>query len=171
MNLSGYYPESINEGPGVRAVLFISGCTHQCPGCFSPHTWSFRAGVPLDSDKQAELIQDMKGNPLLQGVTLCGGDPFFSAEELAPFVKDIREQLPHFDVWSYTGFTFEELLGQPNKQALLHLCDVIIDGRFEEKRKDLTLLYRGSSNQRILDVRSSLAAGQAVLAANYATAG
>lgn len=163
MNLCGYYSESINEGPGVRAVIFLSGCRHGCPGCFSPHTWSFRAGVPLDEPKQEELLRDMTANPLLQGVTLCGGDPFFSADELMPFVRRIRERMPQLDVWSYTGFTFEELL-RADKPVLelLELCDVIIDGRFEEACKDLTLLYRGSANQRIIDVPRSLAAGAAV---------
>ncbi|MHA7965478.1 anaerobic ribonucleoside-triphosphate reductase activating protein [Paenibacillus sp. CAU 1782] len=170
MNLVGYYPESINEGPGVRAVLFISGCSHACPGCFSPHTWSFRAGVPLDLDKQAELLEDMGNNPLLQGVTLCGGDPFFSAEELAPFVAEIRSRFPHFDVWSYTGFTFEQLQDKDEMLGLLQLCDVIIDGRFMEEQKDLTLLYRGSSNQRILDVKTSLSQKKAVLAAEFISA-
>jgi anaerobic ribonucleoside-triphosphate reductase activating protein len=167
MNLAGYYPESINEGPGVRAVLFISGCRHACPGCFSPHTWSFRAGVPLDLDKQRELLEDMQGNPLLQGVTLCGGDPFYSAKELAPFVAEIRRSLPHFDVWSYTGFTFEQLREREDMLELLQLCDVIIDGRFVEEQKDLTLLYRGSSNQRILDVKASLAQRKAVAAPGF----
>jgi anaerobic ribonucleoside-triphosphate reductase activating protein len=118
-------------------------------------------------DKQRELLEDMQGNPLLQGVTLCGGDPFYAAEELAPFVAEIRRSLPHFDVWSYTGFTFEQLREREDMLGLLQLCDVIIDGRFVEEQKDLTLLYRGSSNQRILDVKASLAQRKAVTAPGF----
>lgn len=163
MNLCGFYAESINEGPGLRAVIFIAGCRHACPGCFSPHTWRFGAGEPLDEAKQEELLLNMAANPILQGVTFCGGDPFFSAAELVPFARRIRKRLPHLDMWSYTGFTFEELLrSDEHKLELLTLCDVIIDGRFDETRKDLSLLYRGSSNQRIIDVPRSLAAGAAV---------
>lgn len=156
MNICGYYPESINEGHGLRAVIFISGCKHACKGCFSQKTWDFSAGEPLDTLKQMELIEDMKSNGLLQGVTFCGGDPFFSAKELLPFVKLIKEHLPHLDIWSYTGFTFENLLKQSDMFNLLQCLDMIIDGRFIEETKDLTLLFRGSSNQRIIDVQSSL---------------
>ncbi|MFD2117183.1 anaerobic ribonucleoside-triphosphate reductase activating protein [Paenibacillus yanchengensis] len=162
MNICGYYPESINEGPGLRAVIFISGCIHACQGCFSKHTWSFKAGEPFDEKKQREILTDISSNPLLQGVTLCGGDPFFSAVDVVPFVKTLKSKLSHLDVWSYTGFTFEQLIADPadSKYQLLQLCDVIIDGKFVEAKRDLTLVYRGSSNQRIIDVEQSLQSGQ-----------
>ncbi len=202
MNICGYYPESINEGEGLRAVLFLSGCMHGCKGCFSKRTWSFRSGEPFDNNKQSEILQDLAANPLLQGITLCGGDPFFSAAELIPFITQIRTRFPHFDIWSYTGFTFEQLTvyeqymdwknenrdkdregdAERNKwrdglhpsipidikslsdrYQLLTLCDVIIDGKFVEEQRDLTLLYRGSTNQRIIDVRTSIGQQQAVL--------
>lgn len=158
MNICGFYPESINEGPGLRAVLFISGCRHGCKGCFSKQTWSFKAGEPFHKAKQAELLNDIAANPLLRGITLCGGDPFFSAEELIPFVQTIRQRLPYLDIWSYTGFTFEALIRNKHdsKFQLLQLCDVIIDGKYNEQLRDLTLLYRGSSNQRIINVSLSL---------------
>jgi anaerobic ribonucleoside-triphosphate reductase activating protein len=162
MNICGYYPESINEGHGLRAVIFISGCKHACKGCFSEKTWGFDVGEPLDLAKQLELIEDMNNNGLLQGVTFCGGDPFFSAKELVPFVEMIRELAPHLDVWSYTGFTFEALIKNKEMSSFLSLCDVIIDGKYVQDKKDLTLLYRGSSNQRIINVRASLQSGQVV---------
>ncbi|MNW28184.1 Pyruvate formate-lyase 1-activating enzyme [compost metagenome] len=150
MNICGYYPESINEGEGLRAVIFISGCKHKCPGCFNPESWSFEAGEEFTAERQLEIISDVKNNPLLDGITLCGGDPFFSPIETAAFVRLFRESCPGKTVWAYSGFTYEQIRRSVNMNELLSLCDVLIDGRFVEAQKDLTLAFRGSRNQRII---------------------
>ncbi|MEK4518790.1 anaerobic ribonucleoside-triphosphate reductase activating protein [Paenibacillus sp. FSL H8-0122] len=165
MNICGYYPESINEGEGLRAVLFISGCRHRCPGCFNPKTWNFNFGEVFTPERRREIIEEIAGNPLLDGLTLAGGDPFFSAEEAADFIHELRAELPGFPIWIYTGYTYEELTASPGSAEwnLLALCQVVIDGRFVEGLKDLTLSYRGSSNQRIIDIPASLAGDRVVL--------
>ncbi|MCR8641066.1 anaerobic ribonucleoside-triphosphate reductase activating protein [Paenibacillus sp. N1-5-1-14] len=157
MNLCGYYRESINEGLGIRSVIFISGCRHRCKGCFNPESWNFELGEPFDERKQLEIINDIKHNPLVDGITFCGGDPFFSASELIPFVQQFRRECSTKNVWAYSGFTYEEIMADEKMHELLTLCDVLVDGRFEEKQKDLTLAFRGSRNQRIIDVTKSLA--------------
>ncbi|WPP41090.1 anaerobic ribonucleoside-triphosphate reductase activating protein [Paenibacillus hunanensis] len=163
MNICGYIPESINEGTGLRAVVFISGCRHGCPGCFSPHTWSFQAGEPFTQARQEELLAEMAANPLLDGLTIAGGDPFFSAAEVADFVERVRRRLPHFSIWTYTGYTWEQLFSEPDKYLkLLSVCDVLIDGRFVQELRDVSLRYRGSSNQRLIDVPASLIQQQAI---------
>ncbi|WP_151735695.1 anaerobic ribonucleoside-triphosphate reductase activating protein [Paenibacillus tengchongensis] len=165
MNICGYYPESINEGEGLRAVLFLSGCRHRCPGCFNPKTWNFNYGEAFTPQRRQEIIADIAANPLLDGLTLAGGDPFFSAEEAAGFIHDLRAALPGFSVWIYTGYTYEELTADPSSPEwkLLSQCQVVIDGRFVEDLKDTTLPYRGSSNQRIIDIPASLAGPEVVL--------
>ncbi|WP_405106547.1 anaerobic ribonucleoside-triphosphate reductase activating protein [Paenibacillus sp. FSL K6-1217] len=165
MNICGYYPESINEGEGLRAVLFFSGCRHRCPGCFNPKTWNFNYGEVFTPERRREIIEEIAGNPLLDGLTLAGGDPFFSAGEAADFIHELRAELPGFPVWIYTGYTYEELTASPGSAEwnLLALCQVVIDGRFVEELKDLTLSYRGSSNQRIIDIPASLAGDRVVL--------
>lgn len=156
MNLYGYIPESVNEGTGLRAVLFISGCRHACPGCFSPGSWSFRAGEPFTEERQQQILQEVTAHPLLEGVTLCGGDPFFSAAECASWVRQLRAVRPDLTVWAYTGFVYEELVADPARAELSRLCDVIIDGPYIAAERDVSLPYRGSRNQRIIDVAATM---------------
>jgi anaerobic ribonucleoside-triphosphate reductase activating protein len=158
MNICGYYPESINEGEGMRAVLFLSGCRHRCPGCFNPQTWNFKYGEVFTLERQQEIIAEIAANPLLDGLTLAGGDPFFSAEEVLGFIHELRTVLPGFNIWIYSGYTYEELIALPGSPEwnLLTQCQVLIDGRFIEELKDTTLPYRGSSNQRIIDIPASM---------------
>lgn len=163
MNLLGYIPESLNEGIGLRAVVFISGCRHACPGCFNPESWSFRSGELFTEVRQQEIIREIAGNPLLDGLTLCGGDPFFSAGECAEFVRRFRQSCPDRSVWAYTGFVYEELLEDEERRTLAELCDVIVDGRFVQAEKDVSLPFRGSRNQRLVDVPASIRAGACVL--------
>lgn len=163
MNLCGYIPESISEGPGLRAVIFVSGCRHACPGCFNPESWSFEAGEPLTEARLQVILREIASNPLLAGLTLCGGDPFFSAAECARLVSRFRAACPGKTVWAYTGFTFEVLMRHPERRELALLCDVIVDGRFIQAVKDVSLPYRGSRNQRLVDVQASVAKGQTVL--------
>ncbi|SLK06349.1 MULTISPECIES: anaerobic ribonucleoside-triphosphate reductase activating protein [unclassified Paenibacillus] len=162
MNLYGYIPESVNEGPGLRAVLFISGCRHACPGCFSPSSWSFRAGEPLTEERQQQILHEVTSHPLLEGVTLCGGDPFFSAAECASWVRQLRAARPDLTVWAYTGFVYEELITDPSRAELSRLCDVIIDGPYIAAERDVSLPFRGSRNQRIVNVGATMA-GQTIV--------
>lgn len=162
MNLYGYIPESVNEGPGLRAVLFISGCRHACPGCFSPGSWSFRAGEPFTEKRQQQILHEVISHPLLEGVTLCGGDPFFSAAECASWVRQLRAARPDLTVWAYSGFVYEELITEPSRAELSRLCDVIIDGPYIAAERDVSLPFRGSRNQRIIDVGATMA-GQTIV--------
>lgn len=165
MNICGYYPESINEGEGLRAALFISGCRHYCKGCFSAATWNFNYGEELTEAREQEIIHDIKNNPLLSGLSILGGDPFFSAAEVSGFLDRLRVQAGDIPVWIYSGYTYEELIADPAsaEYQLLAQCQVLVDGRFVQELRDPSLLYRGSSNQRLIDIPHSLAAGVAVL--------
>lgn len=162
MNICGYIPESINEGKGVRAVLFISGCRHACPGCFNRESWDFEAGEPFTAELKSRILKEIANNPLLDGITLCGGDPFFSAEECAGFLSEFKRKCPDKDIWAYTGFTFEVVMKQPKLRNLALMCDVIVDGKFNEREKDTSLPFRGSRNQRLVDVAQSVDKGQVV---------
>ncbi|GIO44014.1 anaerobic ribonucleoside-triphosphate reductase activating protein [Paenibacillus apis] len=165
MNICGYYPESINEGEGLRAAIFISGCRHYCKGCFSVATWNFDYGEELTEVKEQEIINDIKNNPLLSGLTILGGDPFFSAAEVSGFIDRLRAQAGEIPIWIYSGYTYEELIADKNaaEYGLLARCQVLVDGRFVLELRDPSLLYRGSSNQRLIDIPSSLAEDRVVL--------
>jgi anaerobic ribonucleoside-triphosphate reductase activating protein len=164
MNICGYIKESINEGLGLRTVVFISGCKHNCKGCHSPQTHNFKYGEEFTLEKQLEIIEEYKKNPLLDGLCLCGGDPFYSAKEVIEFIKLFKLNKPDINIWSYTGFAYEEILNSNDiyMVELLKLCDVIIDGKFIEELKDLTLPFKGSKNQRIIDVKKSLEQGKVI---------
>ncbi|OWA35224.1 anaerobic ribonucleoside-triphosphate reductase activating protein [Saccharibacillus sp. O16] len=165
MNICGYYPESINEGEGLRSSIFLSGCKHYCKGCFSARTWNFDYGEPFDKNRQLEIIAEMAANPLLDGLTLAGGDPFFSAAEAAAFLDLAREKIPELHVWIYTGYTFEQLAAKPDsaEYELLRRGQVLVDGRFVQELRDVSLLYRGSSNQRLIRIPESLERGEVIL--------
>ena len=159
---NGYIPESINEGIGLRAVVFFSGCIHKCAGCHSPQTWAANYGKPFDKKIQQRIEQDLKTNFLLSGLTLCGGDPFEFAEPVADWLKTLKKNLPELNVWAYSGYTYEELIADKSRKQLLELCDVLLDGRFEQEKRNVALRFIGSSNQRIIDVQKSLKQGQPI---------
>ena len=159
LNLSGLVSDSIVDGPGIRVCVFSQGCPHHCPGCHNPETWEFGCGTDVDEEQILDII---RGNPLCRGVTFSGGEPFAQAEGFARLAKMLKEL--GYEVASYTGYTFEQLLqGNKQQQQLLQSIDVLIDGPFVIAEKSLELSFRGSRNQRILNVPASLAAGQAVL--------
>ena len=143
------------NGPGLRRVFFAQGCIHNCKGCFNPDTHSFDGGELNNIDK---LVEDVKQNPMLKGVTFSGGDPFEQAEEFAYMAKELKEL--GINIWCYTGYTFEYILNKKKDnrswEKLLKYIDVLVDGRFEENKKDSSLKFRGSSNQRIIDIKKSL---------------
>ena len=158
LNLSGIVSDSIVDGPGIRTTVFSQGCPHHCPGCHNPETWDFGCGTEVP----VEAIVDMvKSNPLCRGVTFSGGEPFAQATGFAKLAGLLKEK--GYEVASYSGYTFEELLeGSEDQKKLLESIDILIDGPFLQAQKSLEIAFRGSRNQRILDVKKSLAAGCAV---------
>lgn len=158
IRIAGTINDSVVDGEGYRYVVFVQGCPHQCKGCQNPQTWPFVGGrVALTED----ILREIKANPLLRGVTFSGGEPFLKVEPLTWLAKLVHEQ--GLDVWCYTGYTFEELIGDAQKRPLLESVDVLVDGRFVLEQRDLSLRFRGSRNQRIIDVPKSLAQGKAAL--------
>lgn len=158
MNISGYINESLVDGIGVRTTIFISGCKHNCDGCQNPDVQNFNNGKKFTLDVQMDIINQIKNNPLIKGITLSGGDPMFSAKEVCDFIKLVKNELENINIWCYTGFTFEEIINSKNIHMinLLKMCDVLVDGRFIKNQKDITLSFKGSKNQRIIDVQKSL---------------
>ena len=151
------------DGEGVRNYLYVSGCMFHCEGCYNATTWSFKAGIPYTKELEEQIMRDL-AQPYVQGLTLLGGEPFLNTGILIPLVKRIRKELPEKDIWSWTGYTWEELmLETPDKLELLQLVDILVDGRFDITKKNLMLQFRGSSNQRIIDVKKSLDQGAVVI--------
>lgn len=158
LELSGIVSDSIVDGPGIRTTVFSQGCPHHCPGCHNPETWAFGCGTKLPVEAVMEIVQS---NPLCRGVTFSGGEPFAQAEPFAKLASLLKEK--GYEIASYSGYTFEELLrGTEAQRKLLSSIDILIDGRFILAEKSLEIAFRGSKNQRILDVQNSLAAGSAV---------
>lgn len=156
MNVSGINFESIADGEGVRVVVFISGCLHNCKGCHNPASHSFTAGQPFTSDLQDKIVAYIKNTPFISGLTLSGGDPMYSAEELIPFVQKLRSEVDGVTVWIYSGFLYEEIKQNEEMAELLKQCDVLVDGEFVLEQRDITLAYKGSQNQRIIDIQKSM---------------
>ncbi len=161
----------IANGEGVRVSLFVSGCTNHCKECFNPETWNFEYGKPFTDETEQYIIDNLKPY-YINGLSLLGGEPFEPKNQavLLPFVKKVREMYPDKTIWAYSGFRFEdELLKEgayPNCEYTLELLkniDILVDGRFDRDLKKITLNFRGSSNQRIIDVQQSLKQGRVVL--------
>ena len=151
------------DGEGVRNSLYVSGCMFHCKGCYNAATWSFKAGIPYTKELEEQIMRDL-AQPYVQGLTLLGGEPFLNTGILIPLVKRIHKELPEKDIWSWTGYTWEELmLETPDTLELLQLVDILVDGRFDITKKNLMLQFRGSSNQRIIDVKKSLDQGEVVI--------
>jgi len=144
------------DGPGLRTSIYLAGCNHQCEGCHNPQSWDFSAGQPMSND---ELLGVIKKNGF--NVSLSGGDPLYHAAELAELCKRIHEEL-HKTIWCYTGFVWEALVGKPEYMPLLENIDVLVDGPFVLARRDISLRFRGSGNQRIVDAKKSLKEGRVV---------
>jgi len=158
LKLSGIQQDSIVDGPGIRTTFFCQGCPHHCEGCHNPETWPFEGGTEVQTDVLVEMVTS---NPLCRGVTFSGGEPFAQAEGYLALAKALKEK--GYEVASYSGYTFEQLLsGTKAQQELLKYIDVLIDGPFVLAEKTLEAPFRGSRNQRILDVPKSLEAGAAI---------
>ncbi len=160
IRIYGTVEDSIVDGPGMRYSVFTQGCPHHCPGCHNPESHDFTGGRDADT---ADLIAVMKRNPLLDGLTLSGGDPMCQPEACRE-LADAAHAL-HLNVWCYTGYTWEKLMQEndPARLALIHAVDVLVDGPFLLSQRSLELKFCGSRNQRLIDVRKTLAAGQIVL--------
>lgn len=144
------------DGPGWRSSVYCAGCRHACPGCHNPETWSFKAGQEATIDEIISQLAETEGN-----ITFSGGDPMYQAEAFAELARRIREEL-HRTIWCYTGFLYEEVVADPVMSKLLPYLEVLVDGPFIEAEKSLDLLFRGSHNQRLVDVQKSLRAGKVV---------
>ena len=161
LRLAGVIRESIVDGPGMRMTIFTQGCPHNCEGCHNPQTHSFDGGYISHPEN---ILKAIDADPLLNGVTFSGGEPFMQAEALSMLAEEIHKR--GLNVLSYTGFTYEELLNSfdkhPDREKLLMQCDYLIDGRFVLALRSLDLKFRGSSNQRIIDVQKSLETGKVI---------
>lgn len=168
MNYCNIKRRDIADGIGVRVTLFVSGCTHHCKGCFQPETWDFAYGRPFDKEAEKAIFAEL-GQSFVNGLTLLGGEPFEPDNQrgLLPLLRAVKEKFPDKTVWAYSGYTWEELTGDSRARCeatdeLLSLIDVLVDGEFVEALRDIALRFRGSANQRILDVPKSLEAGKPV---------
>lgn len=160
LRIAGTVNDSIVDGPGIRFTIFTQGCPHNCKGCHNPQTHDFSGGTIVDTD---ELLAKIRENPLLDGVTFSGGEPFCQTEPLAHLGRQIKDL--GLNIVTYTGYTFEKLLAEGNKNhwyELLEVTDYLIDGPFILEQKDWNIRFRGSSNQRYIDCKASIASGSAV---------
>ncbi len=158
LNLAGIAHDSIVDGPGLRTTIFVQGCPHHCPGCHNPETWEFGTGTDVSVE---EIFAEIRTNVLCHAVTFSGGEPFSQASELASLARILKDN--GYEVASYSGYTFEELMdGTSDQKELLELIDVLIDGPFILEEKSLELNFRGSRNQRILNIPESLKEGKSV---------
>ena len=162
--IADYKAFNFVDGEGVRNSLYVSGCLFACEGCFNKAVQNFNYDTPFTESLMNQIIEDLS-HDYVQGLTLLGGEPFLNTDVCLSVVKRVRETFGSAkDIWSWSGYTFEELLLEtPDKLELLHSIDILVDGRFELAKRNLNLQFRGSSNQRIIDVPKSLAAGKAVI--------
>ncbi len=171
MNYGEIKKNDISNGIGVRTSLFVSGCRHHCKDCFNAQTWDFGFGEAFTEQTMMEILESCEPD-WINGLSLLGGEPFEPENQrvLLPFLIMFKEKFPDKDIWCYSGFTFEEITGRAKSRAktdvsaeMLSLIDVLVDGRFEESKKDISLKFRGSSNQRIIDVQKTLSEKRIVL--------
>ena len=152
INLLYTYPETIVDGDGIRYSIYFAGCGHHCHGCHNQESWNPHAGTPLTEEKLNSIIEEIKANPMLDGVTFSGGDPFFNPEESLPIIKKVKETTG-LDVWCYTGYTIEQIEADRRRSPILRYIDTLVDGKFDESLYSPYLDFRGSSNQRIIKVK------------------
>ena len=160
IRLAGLEPESIVDGPGYRFTVFVQGCPHNCPGCHNPVTWDACGGLPFDAAAKAELFEKL-AKPHISGITLSGGDPLHPAnrDAVTALAAEVRARFPKKTVWLYTGYTYEAIADLP----VFAFVDVLVDGRYEAAKRDVRLHWKGSANQRVIDIPATRAAGKVVL--------
>ena len=169
MNFATIKKRDIANGPGVRVSLFVSGCTHRCEGCFNEIAWDFGYGEPFTDAVQEELLEALAPD-YVAGLSLLGGEPFEPENQraLLPFLKRVREAFPQKNIWCYSGYTLEQLQGESRARCevtdeMLGMLDVLVDGRFVLAKKNIRLRFRGSENQRLIDMNKTREAGEIVL--------
>ena len=170
MNYAEIKPYDIADGPGVRVSLFVSGCTHHCEGCFNEIAWDFQYGSPFTREVQQKILQNLQPS-YIQGLTRLGGEPLEPDNQraLLPFLRNVRRELPGKDIWCYTGYLYtpdgvHRLIPQTEvTQELLSYLDVLVDGPFINAQKNISLLFRGSENQRLIDMKRTRKEGKVVL--------
>lgn len=157
------YPD-MNNGDGLRVVLWLSGCSHCCSGCQNPQTWDVNSGILFDKQAEKELFEALDKS-YISGITLSGGDPLHenNLQDVLNLVNKIRLLLPKKTIWLYTGYTLEECVENATRRQIISKCDVLVDGKYIDSQRDITLRWRGSSNQRVIDVKKSLLKGEIVL--------
>lgn len=173
------YPD-MNNGSGLRVVLWLSGCSHKCKGCQNPQTWDANSGIPFDEQAKEELFRELNKD-YISGLTLTGGDPLFenNLDSVLDLVNEIRLSSPKKTIWIYSGYQWEHILtpqlhyhsqtqeklsiGRWKRKQIISQCDVLIDGRYIESQQDITLKWRGSKNQRVIDIKKSLQKGEIIL--------
>ena len=169
MNFATIKKRDIADGPGVRVSLFVSGCMHRCEGCFNEIAWDFDYGAPFSEAVQQELLEALAPD-YIQGLTLLGGEPFEPDNQraLLPFLKRVRETYPQKNIWCYSGYTLDQLQGESRARCevtdeMLGMLDVLVDGRFVLAKKNIRLRFRGSENQRLIDMNKTRETGEIVL--------
>ncbi len=169
MNYGKINPNDIANGLGVRVTLFVSGCTHHCKGCFNSETWDFNYGVPFTEETQEHILKLLEPY-YIQGLTLLGGEPMEIQNQraLLPLLKKVRQKYPQKDIWCYSGYLFDTEIRKGRAHCevtdeVLSCLDVLVDGRFIEEKKNIMLKFRGSENQRIIDVKESIKQNKVVL--------
>lgn len=153
----------IANGEGIRTSIFVTGCTHCCYNCFNEEYQDFNAGQEW-TQAETDLVVSYVKNPTCSGLTLLGGEPFQNVQGLLPVVQAVRAAVPAKKIWAYSGYEIDDILDDELRSTLLHEIDILVDGRFIEELKDPVLRFRGSSNQRIIDVKKTLETGEVVLA-------
>ena len=151
LRLFGCVNDSVVDGPGLRYAIFVQGSYHNCLGCHNPNSHDVNGGYLKDIE---EILKEIDENPLLDGVTLSGGEPMLQVEALIELSKEIKKR--NLNIVLYSGYTYEQIISDVNKKRLLELCDMLVDGKFELEKRSLSLLYRGSSNQRLINIQKSL---------------
>ncbi len=166
MNYSTIIYTDMLNGEGIRVSVFVSGCSHHCKGCFNQETWDPKNGKVFDEAIQEEILTYFdKYQSALKGISFLGGDPTFTdnVEPLKQFITKFKQRFPHKDIWIWSGFKFEMIQKSNQLLSLISLCDILVDGRFVLDKKDLNLKWRGSTNQRVIDIKQSLAQNKIVL--------
>lgn len=170
MNYCNIKKWDIADGVGVRVTLFVSGCTHHCKGCFQPETWDFEYGKPFTKEVEDELLEALD-HDYIDGLTLLGGEPFEPDNQraLVPFLRRFKEKYPEKDIWAYSGYTLDEELLKDSRarcevtDEMLSYINVLVDGEFVQEKRNISLQFRGSENQRLIDVPKTLETKEIVL--------
>lgn len=166
MYYSGIKEFDISNGPGIRTSLYVSGCTHHCKGCFNEETWDFNSGVPYTLDTEDYIIKELSNK---DGLSLLGGDPFDNLKDLDLYdlIARVREEYPDQTIWCWTGYTYEQIIKDAEMYHFFSLLDVVVDGRFIEAKKDIKLKFKGSTNQRVIDVKESIKQNSCIILEEY----